>query len=353
MTTWLEDVLISTSEVETPAIFYLWSALVTISAVVKDNIWLSRGGHYNLYPNIYCILHADSGLKKGPAINLAKDLVKKVNNTRIISGRSSVQAILKEMGTAQTLPGGKVMNKSNAFIVSSELSASLVSDPAALTILTDLYDRNYNEGEYRSLLKMETFNLKDPTITMFGGINEAHAQTFFDQKDIRGGYYARTFLVYEKESAVINSLAYRLKNPLNKDKLTGYLIKLASLTGPIVELADKDNKLTEVGDYFNNWYIKFKKEVRDSGIKDFTGTLNRFDDSVLKVAILLSLAKEPKLEIDLESLKQAIDICQKLVGNARRTTLKEDSKQSFAEQKQLIIEEVSNSQSINIINISW
>jgi hypothetical protein len=76
------------------------------------------------------MLYAKSGLRKGKPISLIKQLVNEVNNTRMISGRSSIQAILQEMGTAYTLPGGKVINKSDAFIVASELSSSLVDDKA-------------------------------------------------------------------------------------------------------------------------------------------------------------------------------------------------------------------------------
>jgi len=336
----LDEILYSNKEVESPQSFWFWAGLVAISSIVKDNIWLNRGGLYNLYPNVYVILHADSGLKKGPPINLAKTLIQRVNNTRIISGRSSVQGILKELGTAETKPGGHFNAKSNGTIISSELSSSLVQDPAALTILTDLFDRNYNDGEWKSLLKMESFQLKDPTVTLFGGINDAHAESFFEKKDIKGGFFARTFIVYESEGQTINSLARRLTKPLDKDKLVEYLKQIAKLNGPFKELSDENNNLTEVGEYFDTWYTKFKRDLKESGIKDVTGTLNRFDDSVLKVAVLLSLAREPKLEITLEALKQAIDVCQKLVGNVRRTTLAQGSAQPYAAQKVLIIEEL-------------
>ena len=151
---WIQTLVDQHSELESPRNFWYWSGLAIISAVVKDQVWMDRAGAYNLYPNIYVMLHADSGLKKGPPVALAKDLVKRVNNTRIISGRSSIQGILKELGTAYTLPGGKVVNKSVGFVAASEFSSSIVSDPFAMTILTDLYDRQYNEGDYRSLLKM-------------------------------------------------------------------------------------------------------------------------------------------------------------------------------------------------------
>src|SRR5947207_958512 len=300
---------------EAPTSFWRWAGLVSISAIVKDNIWLHRGSErFKLYPNIYVILHADSGLKKGPPVSLANDLVKEVNNTKIITGRASIQGILKKLGTAQTSPGGYVNNKSHAFICASELSSSLVTDPAALTILTDLFDRQYRIGDCESILKMEDFQLKDPTVTLFGGINQAHADSFFEKKDINGGFYARTFIVYEKEEQTINSLTKWLANPPDIKKLAVYLKELMKLKGPFKDLADRQtNQMTEVGEYYDTWYNTFKNQIKANEVKDETGTLNRFGDSVLKVAMLLSLARAPTLEIDMESMIEAITICEKLV----------------------------------------
>src|SRR5215204_673927 len=153
MSDWLSTLVGQHEEFESPLSFYYWGALAAISAVVKDNIWLPRGGLYNLYPNIYVMFHADSGLRKGPPVSMAKQLVEPINNTRVITGRSSIQGILKEMGTAKTAPGGKIISTSSAFICSSELTSSIVDDPVAVKILTDLYDRNYNIGNWKSLLK--------------------------------------------------------------------------------------------------------------------------------------------------------------------------------------------------------
>src|SRR5215203_6897148 len=156
MSNWLTELVNQHKELESPESFWRWSAIAAISAVVKDQVWLDRQ-IFNLYPNIYVMLHADSGLKKGPPVSMARQLVKAVNNTRIIAGRSSIQGILKDLGTGYTMPDGKIMMKAVAFICSSELSSSIVGDPVATKILTDLYDRQYNVGEWRSLLKMESF----------------------------------------------------------------------------------------------------------------------------------------------------------------------------------------------------
>lgn len=334
--TWLSDFLDQHKELESPLSFWFWCALASISAVVKDNVWLDRQ-IYNCYPNVYIMFHAESGLKKGPPISAAKQLVRAVGGTRIISGRSSIQGILKDLGTAFTVPGGKPLMKSVAFICSSELTSSIVEDKVATDILTDLYDRNYNIGEWRSLLKMETFNLKDPTITMLTATNEAHSTDFFAKKDIHGGYFARTFIIAESKKNRTNSLLIKLKNPPNYQKSADYLKDLAKLNGAFQPLGQEKMEepftlpytdrttgeicyYTKPGFIFQKWYDNFNEVVDANEIKDDTGTLNRFGDSVLKVAMLLALSKKPELVIDEESMEEAIIRCEKLIGNVRDMT---------------------------------
>jgi hypothetical protein len=334
--TWLTDLVDQHSELESPRSFWYWSGLCAISAVLKDQVWLDRGGAYKLYPNIYVMLHADSGLKKGPPVGLAKDLVKRVNNTRIISGRSSIQGILKELGTAYTIPGGKVVNKSVGFIVASEFSSSLVNDPAAMTILTDLYDRQWNEGEWRSLLKMETFNLKDPTISMLVATNKAHFEDFIDRKDIHGGFIGRMFMIAETEVQQLNPLIKKMLKVPNKDELTSYLKELTKLNGPFESLEDKPS-----GKLYEEWYLSFYRMVKDQRIEDPTGTIQRFGDSVLKIAMLLSLADKPTLIINEDHMNEAISVCEKLISGIRKTTMGKTKKDdSNTDRKTLLINEL-------------
>lgn len=358
---WLDEIVKQHDELESPQSFWKWSALAAISAVVKDSIWINRANVFKTYPNIYVMLHADSGLKKGPPVSMAKQLVKAVNNTRIITGRSSIQGILKEMGTAQTQPGGKVTMKSVVFVCSSELSSSIVEDKVATKILTDLYDRSYNEGEWKSLLKMESFHLKDPTITMLTATNEAMAEDFFTRAAIQGGYFARTFIIYERENTVSNSLIYPLEYSPDYRAAADYLKELAKLSGPFLPFADMAKSeeyryakvkrsprgertvyFNEVGLVYDDWYDNFKEMVRTQEIKDETGTMNRFGDSVLKVAMLMSLAQCPELVISLPAMHGAIAECEKLIGNARRATLGKQGMSNTSLLKSLIIMELLN-----------
>jgi len=312
---------------------------------------------HSLYPNIYVMFHAESGLKKGPPISMAKQLVRGVNNTRIISGRSSIQGILKELGTAQSQPGGKVNAKATAFICSSELTSSIVEDKVATDILTDLYDRQYNPGEWRSLLKMEQFTLKDPTISMLTATNDAHSTDFFGKKDIHGGYFARTFVISENKRHRSNSLLVPLKNPPKYIESIEYLKEVAKLVGPFAPLGSREQDdvftfpyleeetgdilyYTQAGIIYQKWYDDVLSTAQLAEMKDDTGTLNRFGDSVLKVAMLLSLARSPELYIDEVSMQTSINYCEKLVGNVREMTYGKKGLSESKGIKNLIIAEL-------------
>jgi hypothetical protein len=361
---WLEELTKQHSELESPQSFYYWAGLAAISAVLKDQVWLPR--HiYNLYPNVYILLHAESGLKKGPPVAMSRQLVKTVNNTRIISGRSSIQGILKDLGTAFTMPGGKINAKSVAFICSSELSSSIVEDKVATTILTDLYDRQYNVGEWRSLLKTETFELKNPTITMLTATNEAMSSDFFTRSAIQGGYFARTFIIHETKRNRTNSLLVPLSQEINYTKSAEYLKELSNLNGPFQSLGSRIKEepwiysykdrtthdifyFTRTGIVYQEWYDNFLELVDIQETKDETGTLNRFGDSVLKVAMLLSLANKPELILTEEAMNEAIKQCEKLLGNIRKTTMGKHGISNSALLKSLIIMELLNRDTHNV-----
>jgi len=340
----LKELMDSTVELESPKSFFWWAGLTAVSAVVMDNVWLARGeqegncnSFYNLYPNIYVMLHADSAMKKGPPVNLIKDLVKKATNglPKIISGRSSIQGMLKELGTAQSLPGGKILNKSAGFIASSEFTSSIVEDRAAMTILTDLYDRNWNEGDWKSLLKMEQFTLKDPVLTLLAAINEAHFDDFIGTKDVHGGFMGRMFVIAETQTATFNPLIDKLKRVPDKEKLVAYLKTLTTLKGPFKSLAD-----TPQGKYYHEWYMDFYQNIRSQKVKDETGTLGRFGDSVLKIAMCISLSRSTEKEIDMTTMIEAIAVSEKLIGNVRKTTLGKKGKAENLYLKTLIMQEL-------------
>lgn len=158
--------------------------------------------------------------------------------------------------------------------------------------------------------------------------------TLFDSQS--GGFFARTFIVFESEENRINSLTSAFTTEIDYTKLADYLKQLSQLSGPFLPLskkepdddyhipiADPQTKLTsyytEATAIYDQWYYNFRAEAK--GVRDSTGTLNRMGTSVLKVAMLLSLGEKPELALTPTAVNEAIEICTRLVGNVRKITL--------------------------------
>ncbi len=336
MSDWLDDSIAQFSEFEPPLRYYYWSLLASVSAIVKDQVYIDRFS-YKLYPNIYVLLFGPSAVKKGPPIGVAKDIVTRVNNTRVINGRASIEAIIKELGTVQSRPDKQILKDSAGFIVSSELSSAIISNTNSLDILTDLFDRIYNDGEWVYRLKnSEPIKLKNPTVTWLAGTNEALFREFVPEKNLKGGLIGRTFVISEHEGNGLNSLMYAPKIMPDKAKIADGIKGLAHIKG---EFCMSD----EVRFEFNYWYNEFQTKVAPK-LEDDTGTIGRIADHVLKVGMLIALARRQELVIRLEDLEEAMQKVLPLLAPTKRVTQSVRIQEvSMAEKRGLILNHLANS----------
>lgn len=232
----------------------------------------------------------ESGLGKGYPVNLAKRLLQEANITRVIAGRSSIQAIIKEGATTRSEKGKALITDSRMAVVNGELSTAIIQDPDSLTILTDLYDRNYNPS-WTNLLKGDgAEKLKEPYITCLFGSSPAHFYDSIPQPNIEGGYIGRNLVIYEEKRSKDVDLLDSEEESIDEDRFTNYIVpkyvphlqKIASVKARLIP----DEKARKA---FNTW----RKEWRasQSQYNDKTGFVNRVPDHVLKVAMCLCLAR--------------------------------------------------------------
>lgn len=325
---WIEEILKATEESESPRSFFFWSALCAISAVVKNKVYLDKH-YYKLYPNVYVMLVAASGLRKGIPIALAKQMVKSVDNTRIISGRNSVQGIIKDLSMTVTAPGKPPIRDACGFIVSGEFSTVLIRDPEALTILTDLHDGHYNPEWKNTLKGTGVEELKGVNITVLGALNQTHFQDMISQKEVTGGFIARTMIVEEHRRARKNPLVDKPESDFNVESHAKWLHELATIEGPFTW--EDDAK-----EHYRKWYMAFNPEDHD----DKTGTANRIHDQILKVAMLLSLAESKDLRLKLPHIVLAIKACAKFEKTARNVTKGHGGKSEFGPKIKLVVDEL-------------
>lgn len=311
MPSWIDLIQKETDAAETPRSYIYWAGLSAISAVIAPNVWLNRGGVYLLRPNLYVLLIGHSGLGKGLPIAIAKRLATKVGSSRVISGRNSIQAIIKGLSEPHTnTVANKQVMDARGFIVSGEFATLLLQDDQALTILTDLYDTHYNEVWKNTLKNSPVEELKSPCITMFGGSSPEHFAAAVPSVNIGGGFMGRTLVVYEENRHRINPLSNTDDAvKINIDYLAEHLHEVAKCKGGF-KFSD------EAVGRWEEWYIDFRKKK----FEDETGLTHRMPDHVLKVAMCISLTKKFEMIITEEDLEESISACMLLGLNTKRIT---------------------------------
>lgn len=326
---WIDVVVSNYEESEAPPKFFYWSAMTAIAAVMKKQVYLDRF-MYKLYPNIYVFLVAGSGMKKGIPVSITKKLVTNSGSARVISGRGSIQRVIQDLGKAKTLPNGNGMiREAQAFMISGELAAFFVKDPDALTILTDLHNTHEHEDFWENSLKSTGVDkLREPCLTLLGATNEEHFDAAVTQRDVKGGFIARTFIVYSHERGKLNSLTQRPSVVPDVNYLSLYLKDLSKLKGQFVYGKGADK-------LYDNWYYPFMESM---GV-DPTGTYNRIGDQILKVAMLLSLSECPQLIIKESHIIEAINVCTDCISGMKQITMG-GGKSNLASQTKLVMKEL-------------
>ncbi len=297
----IEDFLKTYEAAESPTSFFYWSALASISAVVKKNIYINKR-IYKLYPNLYIMFVAKTGQRKGYPIKQAQKILEALEVTKVISGRNSIQAILQDLARQWTTETGKVMKDAQCIIINDELDSLLIHDPQAQTLLTTLYDSFYHKNWVNTLKRDGKETLRDLYVSMLTATNPTHLNNFLDGTSMSGGFLGRTLIVYEEKKSKINPL-------IEESDAVDIDIK------PLVAKLEAISKYTgqfkfspEAVTTYKPWYKDFYEKLQSQEIDDETGTAERAGDSTLKLAMLLSVNDDNSLLITKPHIEKAIEL---------------------------------------------
>ncbi len=325
----IKEVLEHTKDLEPPPRFYYWSTLSAISAVLKDRVWVDRGKRYKLYPNIYVLLYGPSGVRKGLPINYAEEIVTKVDNTRIIDGRSSIEGVIKELSTFQTREGKPPLKDACGFMVASELSSSIIGNNQAMDIMTNFYDRQFNEKNWKYRLKNEgSALLPNPTITWLGGTNEALFKDFIPEKNLHGGLIGRMFVITESEKHTTNSLMFDSPVP-DTGSIVKRLIEVSKFQG---EFKIEDKVRTAI----DQWYNLFDKEKAPS-YKDDTGFVSRVLDFILKIGMIVAIGRRGDKEILLDDVLEGVNVITPLIETTQGVVNRVKKEEASMQKKRSLV----------------
>lgn len=296
-----------TRNYESPTSFWIWSGYITLAAILRDNVWSSDGDD-KLFPNIYVLFLAGSGARKNRPVIFSESLVSRINNTKTISGRASIQGVIDELARSETDPEtGKPKKGGAAIFYAPELAAGIVEDPAAISIMTDIYDGRTN---FQNILRHSPkFKVDRIVFSAFLATNEAMSKGFWDSRAVHGGLLARTLLVNPDEFRPGNSLwtteteEDRIKK--SRERLIAYLHQVAKLQGRFEFTKD-------AREMYDKWYIPFRANYHKKG--DSSGIAGRMHTTIKKLSMILA-ADKLNMTVTVIEMQKAIDLCMSLMPN--------------------------------------
>lgn len=297
----IEQYLHFTRAAESPTSFIYWTALGTLGAIMRDNIYLEPA-YDRIYPNLYILCVARSGAcRKGIPLKIASKFMRKISNTKIIAGQASIPAVMLELGDLSTDNIRSGLKGASGLLYSEELSAFLVEDSQNIKILTDLYD--YHEIYEKSLVTMGKITLKKVCLSLMSASNEELLKDVYTKQAIYGGLLARTVLILEKGRRRKNSRMYE-EEVYDPTPIIKHLHLLSKTKGK----AEIDSDAKKI---YDSWYMSIDDEDYDE-----EGVISRIHTTVLKVALCLAASDNPELiVVKKNNIEEAIFKCVELIPN--------------------------------------
>ena len=333
MSDFVSDYLKHTSIYESSTSFWKWSSYVAIAAVLRDNCYRRLGEVY-IYPNIYVLLLAESAThRKGNPVNLCEKLVGSIKNTKVISGRTSIQAVLDELSRGETdAKTGKILKGGSALFSAPELSAGIVSDQEAVKILTDIYD--FRE-EYTSRLRgAGSFKIYNVCFSMMAASNLELLKSVYDSGAIFGGLLGRTFLVKPNEFRESKSLFDVSDRTASFDSLRDKLLEFSKLKG---EFTFTKQAVKE----YESWYKPFRDSYKNAN--DKSGISGRIHISIVKLSMILGVNYLQELVVDKAQMEEAIEESMALIPNYQ-TFIMSGGTSPIAEVGAIVLQELAEAE---------
>ena len=312
---WLQAYLQYTNAQESPEIFHLWGGISAIAAATKRNVKMYRR-YYKLYPNLYVVLVATSATcKKSTTINILKDFYrnKAMRSVRRIEDKLSTEGFINKVSlgiddTSLALEG-KVKRDGSIYIMADEMGVLLsnVSYVSGLMeVLTSLYTC---PDTFEFTTRHAPLEVHNASVNILGASTPEWLATGMPEYSRSGGFLGRFIFVVAHEPK------RRIAFPEDEgdwgahedmgDKLVHDLWVINQLRGQF--------KMTpKAKETYQSWYDSYTAPGDDPRLKEYYA---RKEDTVLKIAMILSISTSNKLVMDVQHINAAFKALDNVEGD--------------------------------------
>lgn len=297
---WIESFMHYTKDSEAGDRFRAWTAITTIASCMKRRSYVNWDKQ--IYPNIFCILIGPSAARKGSALGFGLEFLEELG-VSIAAESTTRERLIQALGESQADFINPVTNlpETHCSMVIYNPEIATMFDKNAPRMMGDLCDW----FDCRSRFRYETKNMgKDHIsnvwVTLMGGTTPENLRDCLPPSAISGGFTSRCIFVYASKRG--KAVPLPRKTPLDPqlfDDLIYDLSEISLLSGEF-SVTDGFEELWEP------WYTGLETNPPFLDPK-FTGYVGRLGTHMLKLCMVLSVARDDQMILDKEILTRGIE----------------------------------------------
>lgn len=254
-----------TRETESPRNYHRWCAISAAGALLSRNVWFTHG-HFNVYPNLFCMLIGDPGTRKSTAIKLAKKVLGEAGYTNFAASKTSKEKFLLDLaGVEDGIPNEKSIVDLNldwgveaggdvkeVFIMADEFNEFAGNGSVEFyDILGTLWDWDDPSRPYEHRYKNSQIRIYQPTVSLVAGNTPENFARAFPPEIIGTGFMSRLLLIHGERTGIKIAFPTAPSEAATKNLISIMQgMRGAKVSGPL-ELTDAAREL--LGKIYEQW----------------------------------------------------------------------------------------------------
>lgn len=292
----------------------LWAATATVAAALERKCYMTWG-HTTLFPNLYIIIVAPSGARKGEPMVVARDLMSAAD-VILSAERITDEALLKFLAESQNIfkdpDSGRHVEHCSVTVIGEELSVLLRNkDISFMADLTALYDCRDN-WKYQTK-GSGTDEIKGGCLNLLVSTAPDWLPTILPPEAVGGGFTSRCFFVVESlKGKTVADPNLAMPDPEKRRRLLADLEQVKVMAGAF-------NLSKEAYDFYINWYETQEADlakgilpVQDPKLANY---VSRRATHIKKLGMVLSASRSDSRIVERTDLERALSMMLSIEEN--------------------------------------
>jgi hypothetical protein len=276
----IRDFLHACGTSEVPRAFQRWAAIATVAAVLRDRVWMPKGGG-TLKPNLYIFLVGPSGIGKGEAIASSLRLLKDFAQVPTLYGRLTAAAMIDMLAHSSSRPN----RYSKLFLATPELAMAVGRGPQAddlIKLMTELY----GGADYAPLVERTRTSGRHLVIghclNWLAGTTREWLRDCVTREAVEGGFFARVACIQADYQ-----LHRRVPSPIKPADYDATMERLHEHIESLLALEGEITMDAQAEAVHRDWYVTRPEPLTESLLPSW----KREDDLARKLAMVLAMSE--------------------------------------------------------------